>query len=212
MLGHPGREVWSEIWDVLGPLLEGVVATGEAFRATDHPFHLDRRGFPEETFFDVSYDPVRDETGRVGGVFCIVSETTGRVQSERRLRTLRDLGRAKEARSAAEACGLALTALETHRHDLPFVSLSLLDETGLVARSLGAVGIPGGGALSPKEIALADPRWPFAAVAESLQPRLFESLPPGAAAELPPTAAPDRTLVLPILRAGQCAGFIVAGT
>src|SRR5688572_18414622 len=36
MLGHPGREVWSEIWDVLGPLLEGVVATGEAFRATDH--------------------------------------------------------------------------------------------------------------------------------------------------------------------------------
>jgi signal transduction histidine kinase len=212
MLGHPGREVWSEIWDVLGPLLEGVVATGEAFRATDHPFYLDRRGFPEETFFDVSYDPVRDETGRVGGVFCIVSETTGRVQSERRLRTLRDLGRAKEARSAAEACGLALTALDTHRHDLPFVSLSLLDETGVVAQGLGAVGIPGGGALSPKEIALADSRWPFAAVAESLRPRLIESLPPGAAAELPPTAAPDRTLVLPILRAGQCAGFIVAGT
>src|SRR5262245_31353949 len=24
-LGRPGREVWSEIWDVLGPLLDGVV-------------------------------------------------------------------------------------------------------------------------------------------------------------------------------------------
>jgi PAS fold len=97
VLGRPAREVWSEIWDVLGPLLEGVIATGEAFRATDHPFYLERRGFAEETYFDVSYDPVRDETGRVGGVFCIVSETTGRVLGERRLRTLRDLGRAKEA-------------------------------------------------------------------------------------------------------------------
>jgi len=38
MLGRPGREVWSEIWDVLGPLLEQVVVTGEAFHATDHPF------------------------------------------------------------------------------------------------------------------------------------------------------------------------------
>ena len=92
VLGRPGREVWSEIWDVLGPLLHGVIATGEAFRASDHPFYLERHGFAEETYFDVSYDPVRDETGKVGGVFCIVSETTGRVLSERRLRTLRDLG------------------------------------------------------------------------------------------------------------------------
>jgi signal transduction histidine kinase len=36
--------------------------------------------------------PVRDESGRVGGVFCIVSETTRRVVDERRLRALRDLG------------------------------------------------------------------------------------------------------------------------
>ena len=213
MLGHarPARS-GARSGTSSGPLLEGVVATGEAFRANDHPFYLDRRGFPEETFFDVSYDPVRDETGRVGGVFCIVSETTGRVQSERRLRTLRDLGRAKEGRSAAEACALALDALAADRQDLPFVSLYLLDDDGPVARSLGAVGIPAGGALSPNEVALDDPRWPFAAVAQSRRPRVVESLPPGAAAELPETAAPDRTLVLPIVRGGQCAGFIVAGT
>ncbi len=125
-LGRPAREVWSEIWDVLGPLLEGVVATGEAFRAGDHPFYLERRGFAEETYFDVSYDPVRDESGKVGGVFCIVSETTGRVLSERRLRTLRDLGRAKEGRSVSEACELALAALGSNPKDLPFVSLYLV--------------------------------------------------------------------------------------
>ena len=44
-------------------LLEGVVRTGEAFWAKDRLFLLERHGFPEETFFDVSYDPVRDESG-----------------------------------------------------------------------------------------------------------------------------------------------------
>ena len=79
-LGLPGREAWSEIWDtVLYELLAGVRATGEAFWAIDRLFILERFGYVEETFFDVSYDPVRDETGAVGGVFCIVSETTGRV-------------------------------------------------------------------------------------------------------------------------------------
>ena len=38
---------------------------------------LERHGFVEETYFDVSYDPVRVESGGVGGVYCIVTETTG---------------------------------------------------------------------------------------------------------------------------------------
>jgi signal transduction histidine kinase/DNA-binding response OmpR family regulator len=213
VLGQPAREVWSEIWDVLGPLLGGVVATGEAFRATDHPFYLDRRGFTEETYFDVSYDPVRDESGKVGGVFCIVGETTGRVLSERRLRTLRDLGRAKEARSAEEACRLALTALASSRQDIPFVSLHLLDPAAGVARSLGAVGVPAGSALASAEVDLADARWPFAGVAQSGRTLVLASLPCDAARELPEAAAPDRTLVLPIVGGGgQVAGFVVAGT
>ena len=57
-------------------LFEAVLATGEAYWASDRPFDIERFGYPEETIFDVSYDPVRDETGRVGGVFCIVNETT----------------------------------------------------------------------------------------------------------------------------------------
>jgi hypothetical protein len=133
-LGCPGRQVWSEIWDVLGPLVEGVVRTGEAFRAGDHPFYVERYGFTEETYFDISYDPIRDETGKVDGVFCIVSETTGRVLGERRLRTLRDLGQAKEARSPAEACRSALTALTSNPGGIPFASLYLLDPGDKVAR------------------------------------------------------------------------------
>jgi len=142
VLGRPGRDVWPEIWDVLGPLLKGVIDTGEAFHASDHPFYLFRHGFAEETYFDVSYDPVRDETGRVGGVFCIVTETTGRVLSERRLRTLRDLARVKESRSAEEACRLALPVLAASAQDVPFASLYLLDGDGKVAHCCGSVGVP----------------------------------------------------------------------
>src|SRR6185295_7457813 len=63
-LGLPGREAWSEIWDSqLHELLAGVVRTGEAFHGQDLPFLIERHGYPEETYFDVSYDPVRDESG-----------------------------------------------------------------------------------------------------------------------------------------------------
>ena len=37
MGAQPATDIWSEIWDVLGPLLEGVVNTSEAFWAKDHP-------------------------------------------------------------------------------------------------------------------------------------------------------------------------------
>jgi len=84
-LGQPIREAWRELWPAgLKELFENVLATGEAFWAKDRPFYMERHGYPEETFFDVSYDPVRDESGHVGGVFCIVSETTARVVGERK--------------------------------------------------------------------------------------------------------------------------------
>ena len=36
-LGQPARECWREVWDVLEPLFEGVMRTGEAFWATRPP-------------------------------------------------------------------------------------------------------------------------------------------------------------------------------
>jgi hypothetical protein len=117
---------WREIWDdVLGPLFEGVLKTGEAYWAKDRQFFLERHGFPEETFFDVSYDPVRDESGAVGGIFCIVNETTGRVVGERRLALLRDLARSATARSAREACALAMETIAASPQDIPFALVHL---------------------------------------------------------------------------------------
>jgi signal transduction histidine kinase len=121
-LGLPGREAWSEIWDnLLFDLLAGVVRTGEAFWAKDLLFELERYGFLEETYFDVSYDPVRVESGAVGGVYCIVTETTERVVGARRLSVLKDLAeRNAAARTAREACVLAIETLAAKPDDVAF--------------------------------------------------------------------------------------------
>jgi PAS domain S-box-containing protein len=127
-LGAPGAEAWSEIWDtVLHELLDGVVRTGEAFWGKDLLFTLERHGFAEETYFDVSYDPVRVESGEVGGVFCIVTETTERVIGERRMALLKDLAsRNAAARTTTEACDLAMRTLSANSQDVTF-ALAYLD-------------------------------------------------------------------------------------
>ena len=128
VLGKAGREAWREIWDTqLGPLLQGVVRSGEAFGASDLLFVLERHGFAEETYFDISYDPVRVESGEVGGVFCIVTETTERVVGERRLALLRDLAANNATgRTDRDACSLTIQTLEG-RADIAF-ALAILDD------------------------------------------------------------------------------------
>jgi PAS domain S-box-containing protein len=203
-LGQPARVVWCEFWeDVLRPLLERVLETGEAFWASDHPFFLERHGYPEETYFDVSYDPVRDESGGVGGVFCIVSETTGRVVGERRLRTLRDLGRiAGEARTVDDVFSQAAAVMGANRHDLPFAALYQRRAEG-PARLAAACGVA---AESGAEWPLAEaPAAEMVLRHERLRP--FAPLPGGLWPE------PARTaVVLPIVTAGRPPfGDLVAG-
>ncbi|MBB3346239.1 PAS domain S-box protein [Sphingomonas sp. BK069] len=82
-LGRPADESWSELWDDLEPLLAHVRTSGETFAAKDRPFYIERAGQGETVYFDVSYSPVPLADGSVGGVLCIVSETTARVRAAR---------------------------------------------------------------------------------------------------------------------------------
>ncbi|MBR0778707.1 PAS domain-containing protein [Bradyrhizobium diazoefficiens] len=85
-LGRPAIENWGELWDDLEPLLSGVRQTRKTFAAKDRPFYVERHGYGETSYWDVSYSAVPDDDGSVGGVLCIVSETTERVLGETRLR------------------------------------------------------------------------------------------------------------------------------
>jgi len=171
-LGAPVREVWAEIWEsTLKGLFDPVLATGEAFWGRDWPFFLERHGYLEETYFDISYDPVRDESGGVGGVFCIVSETTGRVVGERRLRLLRDLGGvAQHASSVSDVLATTAAVLARFAEEIPFASLYTRARTGAAAELVAACGIEAGHPAAPAEIVGAErPSWPLVPALEILE-------------------------------------------
>jgi PAS domain S-box-containing protein len=86
---HPGafgagfQDVWSEIWQDIGPLAERALA-GEATWLEDLPLVMRRHGYDEETWFTFSYSPAFDDSGAIAGVFCACTETTEKVLAVRR--------------------------------------------------------------------------------------------------------------------------------
>ncbi len=131
-LGQRCRDCWAEIWDTIGPMLDGVVQTAEATWSNDLYLPLNRYGYAEECYFSFSFSPVRVEAGVVGGVFTAVIETTKNVIGERRLRTLRDLAaKAVDAKNEQDACRLAAETLSENLSDVPFAALCRTTNGGL---------------------------------------------------------------------------------
>ena len=229
-LGAPGHDVWPEIWHIIGPMLESVLHDGSATWSDDQLLMLERNGYSEECYFTFSYSPIRDEWGGVGGVFSVVSETTGRVLSERRLKALRELAvRTNEARTVQAACDGIATALAAAAADLPFALLYLLDRDCTTARLTGTAGIAPGGPASPEVVPLTLAReaarsaddearrgaWPLARVVGSWETATvsdvrarFGPLGAGALAD-----SPDMAVVVPVPAAGQqqLAGVLIMG-
>jgi two-component sensor histidine kinase/CheY-like chemotaxis protein len=87
-LGARFYDIWSEIWPDISPLIDAALA-GEASYREDLPLVMNRKGYDEQTWFTFSYSPVRDESGRIAGMFCAVSETTQRRKAEEALRESR---------------------------------------------------------------------------------------------------------------------------
>jgi signal transduction histidine kinase len=88
-LGKRFYDIWSEIWPDISPLINAAMAGDSTYRE-DLPLVMNRRGYDEQTWFTFSYSPVRDESGKVAGMFCACSETTRRVLAERALRELNE--------------------------------------------------------------------------------------------------------------------------
>ncbi|TMA52772.1 MAG: PAS domain S-box protein, partial [Deltaproteobacteria bacterium] len=210
-LGHPGREGWPEIWHIIGPRLQSVLDTGQATWSEDFPLLLERNGSLEECYFTFSLSPIRDETGKVGGIFTPATETTEKVIGERRLRTLRDLAaRTAQAKEVAEASRIAVETLVTNPYDIPFALLYLLDDDRQRACLVGTAGLAPGTPASPHVVELGNleepPQgWPLAQVARTGQAEVMDALEqkfgalPGGAWPV----APQSAMVLPIMLPGQ---------
>lgn len=98
-LGRGNEEVWPEVWHINGPVFERVLA-GETLTFSDALYPLERAAagshVVEHAYLTVSFSPIADDTGVVGGVLASMIETTSTVQhrmlaeeGERLLRALR---------------------------------------------------------------------------------------------------------------------------
>ncbi|MEJ2656720.1 MAG: PAS domain-containing protein [Desulfobacterales bacterium] len=84
-LGRQFLEVGAEAHDIIAPLLEKAFR-GKASSFREAKFTLLRRNTTEHVYFDYSFSPVRDESGKVMGVLNIAQEVTARKRAEDALR------------------------------------------------------------------------------------------------------------------------------
>ncbi|MDY6946483.1 MAG: response regulator [Pseudomonadota bacterium] len=206
-LGRPAEEVWAEIWDFCGPLADKVYRHGEASFVDDVRLFMSRGDFIEETYYSFSYSPIRDETGRVAGLFCPSAETTHKVLNARRLGTLSELAaKALAERSVDAACASAIQTLSKNPDDVPFALLYWIDpvrrrgvlncSSGVTAASATNIA-PGCIDLDASDI------WPLREVVESAAPRMV-SIEPDPALPLGPAARPIvEAFVVPVMSGGQ---------
>ena len=221
VLGRPASECWSEIWHVIGPLIDKPYQGGPATWDEDILLEINRHGYFEESHFTIAYSPVPDDTapGGIGGVLATVHEITEQVISDRRMVALRDLGaRAVEAKTADEACAIIAETLARHEKDVPFAVLYLIDSCTNEARLAGVAGATAGEPVSPLRIDLAAPSkdtWPLAEasgdatmrVVEKLSQR-FTKVPAGPWLDAPQTAV---VIPIPASKPQEVAGFLVVG-
>jgi PAS domain S-box-containing protein len=222
-LGKPVRDCWSEIWDILKPLIDTPFKGGPATWSEDIELQINRAGFIEETHFTVAYSAVPDGTvpSGIGGVLATVHEITEKVVGQRRITVLRDLGaRTAEARTAEEACVISAAMLRPHVKDIPFALLYLVDASGTQARIAASCGVDEGVDIRPPVIQLDDASsesslWSLALAQRTAQRHVvrdlssrFVAIPPGPWPDPPKSAA-----ILPIRShvAHQTTGFLVAG-
>jgi signal transduction histidine kinase len=86
-LGRPAREVWDEIWEIIGPQIEQVMTGGPATWHENQLVPITRNGRRENVYWTYSYGPIDDPASfnGIGGVLVICTETTSTVMAERRL-------------------------------------------------------------------------------------------------------------------------------
>jgi PAS domain S-box-containing protein len=213
-LGKPTRQVWSEIWDDIGPLLRTATEERQGTYVESQLLIMQRSGYPEETYYTFSYSPIPNDDGSVGGIICANTDDTQRVIGERRLALLRDLGAVTAgARTLDDAYVLAASAIASDARDIPFAILYMADPDGQTFRRVALSGIEADHPAAQETIAAGDwSLWPLGEVALTRELKL---VPTGARA-LPSASWPQsaaQTAVLPLTSSGDSGrgGVLVCG-
>jgi PAS domain S-box-containing protein len=215
-LGQPARLVWSEdAWNVLAEPVQSVMASGQGRYERHLQVLMQRSGYPEETYLNISFCPLVDDDGRVLGLLSSVVEDTAAFINTRRLSTLRDLamelGQADTRVLLFEALA---RVLERNLFDLPF-SLTYVFNEARAAWLACSTGVEPGHPAIPRSIDDGQPGlWP---AERMLAGESTVILPLPAGFDPAPTGAwslpPQQVALVPIKGQGsqRTIGFMVMG-
>ncbi len=207
-LGRPTVEVWAEIRDDIGPMLDQAMSGGEGTYVEAQLLIMERSGYPEETYYTFSYSPIPGDDGSAGGIICANTDDTRRVIGERQLALLSELGaRTADSRTREDACRSIEAALSTDPQDITFALLFLADGEGDFA--LAASCRVDAGRQESRQ-------WPLREVIRSQETRLVADLAARLGGEPPCSAWPlpsAQAALLPVASAGEQGrpGVLVVG-
>ena len=80
-LGQCGYDCWTEIWDIIGPQIEFVMAGKGATWHVDQLVPVTRHGRREDVWWTYGYSPI-DIEGQVGGVLVVCNDVTDATHSD----------------------------------------------------------------------------------------------------------------------------------
>jgi len=90
ILGIPAKDAWSEIWNIIKPLIEQVLSGGDSTWSEDQLIPIYRNGRLEDVYWTFSYSPVSDESGNPAGVLVTCTETTAKILAMRDIQGSKD--------------------------------------------------------------------------------------------------------------------------
>lgn len=83
-LGQPGRDCWEEIWSIIGPQIDLVMAGQGATWNEDQLVPVTRHGQREDVWWTYGYSPIEDSDG-VQGVLVVCNDVTPQHQAKAEL-------------------------------------------------------------------------------------------------------------------------------
>jgi PAS domain S-box-containing protein len=85
ILGMKAIDAWPEIWEIIKPMIDSVITTGEATWNEDTLIPIYRNNKIEDVYWTFSYSPVCDESNKAAGVLVTCFETTDKVNAFRQV-------------------------------------------------------------------------------------------------------------------------------
>ncbi len=124
-IGKKATDVWPEIWDFVGPLIEGVMTTAQPVWFEDQLVPFFRNGKVEDIYWTFSYSPTYGDDGEISGVFVTCTETTKQVVAAKRSRE-----NATQILSYVESAPFPIGVYEGLEMRITFANKAIIDVWG----------------------------------------------------------------------------------